>query len=150
MNNLKYNNDKGFILVAALLTLLILLSIGTLVYTVSTKDIRVSTRIVGEQKAFSAVETGVHQAIQNFAVGASVTNQVVDSSIDSNTTYSYNIGASSSGCTPPPAGFDIEKWSDDIYRATVTGTNTRYGNTMVAVDVGIGLFRSGTCAKTTE
>ncbi len=153
----KIKNKKGFAMIAALLAILILTAVGVLVFTVTTRDIRVSARVTGEKKAFSAAETGVHQAIQNFAVGGTsggnpndpTTWPQVDAATDPDTRYYYSVGASSSGCTPPPAGFDIEKWSEDMYAASVTGTNTRYGST-VQVDVGIGLFKSGTCAKTTD
>ncbi|GER94904.1 hypothetical protein A45J_2670 [hot springs metagenome] len=103
------------------------------------RDIRVSARVTGEKKALSAAEAGIHQVIQNFAVGGTASNVQVDPATDPDTRYSYAIGASSSGCTPPPAGFDIEKWSEDMYVANVTGTNTRYGSS-VQIDVGIGLF----------
>jgi len=142
-------NKEGFAMIAALLAILILTAVGVLVFTVTTRDIRVSARVTGEKKAFAAAEAGIHQLIQNFAVGGSASNVQVDPATDPDTRYSYTIGASSSGCTPPPAGFDIEKWSEDMYAASVTGTNTRYGST-VQVDVGIGLFKSGTCAKTTD
>jgi Tfp pilus assembly protein PilX len=142
-------NKNGFALIAALLAILIITAVGMLVFTVTTRDIMVSARVTGEKKAFSAAEAGIHQAIQNFAVGGTASNVQVDPATDPDTRYSYTIGASSSGCTPPPAGFDIEKWSEDMYAANVTGTNARYGST-VQVDVGIGLFKSGTCEKTTD
>lgn len=142
-------NKKGFAMIAALLTILILTAVGVLVFTVTTRDIMVSTRVTGEKKAFSAAETGIHRAIQNFAVGGTASNVQVDPATDPDTRYSYTIGASSSGCAPPPAGFDIEKWSEDIYAVNVTGTNTGYGST-VQVDVGIGLFKGGACAKTID
>lgn len=146
---LRITISNGFAMIAALLAILILTAVGVLVFTVTTRDIRVSARVTGEKKAFSAAEAGIHQIIQNFAVGGTANNVQVDPATDPDTRYSYTIGASSSGCTPPPAGFDIEKWSEDMYAASVTGTNDRYGST-VQVDVGIGLFKSGTCAKTTD
>lgn len=150
-------NKKGFALIAAILAILIITAVGLLVFTTTTQDIRVSTRVTGEKKAFSAAEAGIHQAIQNFTVGGTsggdpnnpITWPQVDATTDPDTRYYYSVGASSSGCIHPPAGFDIEKWSEDLYAANVTGTNTRYGST-VQVKVGIGLFKAGTCAKTTD
>ena len=142
-------DKKGFALIAALLAILIITAVGLLVVTVTTQDVRVSVRVTGEKKAFAAAEAGIHQAIQNFVPGGSANNVQVDPTADPDTRYSYTIRASSSGCVPPPAGFDIEKWSEDLYVANVTGTNTRYGSN-VQIDVGIGLFKSGTCAKTTD
>ena len=52
--------DDGFVLIAALFALLILTVLGVIAFTVSTRDIRISTRMTGEQKAFAAAETGLH------------------------------------------------------------------------------------------
>src|SRR4030042_2751472 len=53
--------ESGFALIVTLLSLLILTAMGLLVFTVSTKDIRISTRTIGEKKAFAAMEAGIHR-----------------------------------------------------------------------------------------
>ena len=50
---------EGFALIASLLTVFMLTAMGLLVFTVTTQDARMSSRSVGEKKAFSAAETGL-------------------------------------------------------------------------------------------
>ncbi|MCJ7496360.1 MAG: hypothetical protein MUP68_19320, partial [Deltaproteobacteria bacterium] len=57
---IKDQRKNGFALIAALMAIWILTAVGILVFTISTQDIRISGRLVGEKKAFSAVETGIH------------------------------------------------------------------------------------------
>ncbi|NTU42105.1 MAG: hypothetical protein HGA78_03445 [Nitrospirales bacterium] len=139
--------QQGFALIGALLAILIILAVGVLVFTVTTQDIRTSTRIVGEKKAFAAAEAGVHYAIQNFSAGASVTNQVVDAATDPDSRFSYTL--SSTGRPVQPPGYDLEKWNESLYSMTVTGENTKYGS-KVQIDTGLSEFHSGTESKTTE
>lgn len=144
MKVLKIKNKKGFALVAALLTILILTAIGVLIFTVTTQDIRVSTRVTGEKKAFSAAEAGIHRVIQNFnpdnlAAGV-VANVQVDPATDPDSRYTVNSIASSSMPPLPLPGYAIgggQQWGQRRYDASVTGTNTRYGSS-VTIDVGIG------------
>lgn len=144
MKGLKIENKKGFALIAALLAILILTAIGVLVFTITTQDIRVSTRIVGEKKAFSAAEAGVHYVIQNFNpdnLAANIVNNVqVDAATDPDSRYTVNSLSSSSMPPLPLPGYAIgggQQWGQARYNASVTGTNTRYGSS-VTIDVGIG------------
>jgi len=57
---------KGFALIAALLANLILLAVGILAVNLSSGDIRVSMRTVGDKKALNAAETGVHELSRLF------------------------------------------------------------------------------------
>ena len=58
--------EKGFALIASLLALWILAALGILVFTVTTQDVRISSKTVGEKKAFLAAESGVSWLTQNF------------------------------------------------------------------------------------
>jgi len=58
--------ESGFALIAALLAILILTAVGVLVFTVTTQDVRISSRMVGEKKAFFATEAGIHILAQGF------------------------------------------------------------------------------------
>lgn len=51
-------NNQGFAMIAALMALLMLTAVGTLVFTLSTQDIRVSMRVVSEKKAFNTAQSG--------------------------------------------------------------------------------------------
>ena len=57
---------RGFALVTAILAIMILMALGYLVISVSTGDLKISSRVVGEKKALSAAETGIHRMMQNF------------------------------------------------------------------------------------
>jgi len=138
--------EKGFALVAALMAIWILTSVGMLVFALSTQDIRISSRLVGEKKAFSATEAGVHRFMQSFdpaILSASVVNNVqVDATNDAESRYSVGMPArpTSGPATLPLPGYAIgggQQWGQDRYNVRVTGTNTRY-STFVSVDIGAG------------
>lgn len=142
-------DTKGFAMIAALLALLILTAVGVLVFTVTTRDVRISTRVTGEQKAFSAAEAGLHSLIQTSNLNAgsissyTATNVQVDAANDPDSRYT--IGNSTITGVPaslPISGFEVggstgKAWGQSISNKNVTGTNTRY-NSSVSVDVGIG------------
>lgn len=139
-------SKKGFALVAALMAISILTAIGLLVFALSTQDIRISSRLVGEKKAFSATEAGVHRFMQNFDpanLSASVVNNVqVDATNDAESRYSVGTPSrpTTGPATLPLAGYAIgggQQWGQDRYNVRVTGTNTRY-STFVSVDIGAG------------
>jgi hypothetical protein len=141
------NSEKGFAIVAALLAMMVLTAVGLLAFTLSTQDIRVSSRLIGEKKAFSATEAGIHRFTQNFDP-ASIPGWVVappmqvDASNDP--TSFYQIGTPTRPTTGPGilplTGYAIgggQQWGQERFNDTVTGTNTRY-NSMVQVNIGAG------------
>ncbi len=140
------HKEKGFALIAALLTIYVLTAVGILVFTVSTQDIRISGRLVGEKKAFAAAEAGVHRLTQildpaNLA-GSALSDQQVDSTNDPDSRYSIGTPArpDSGPSTVPLPGYAIgggQQWGQERFIARVTGTNTRYSS-MVQIDVGVG------------
>ena len=58
--------EEGFALIAALLAIWILTALGMLVFSVTTQDVRVSSRTLGERKAFTGAQSGIHWLTQNF------------------------------------------------------------------------------------
>ena len=139
-------NRNGFALVTAILAIMILMALGLLALSVSTDDVKISSRIVGEKKALSAAETGIHRRIQNFdpanMAGAQVSNTQVDSATDPASRYTIsNIGRPGSGPdTLPLTGYSIgggQQWGQRRYVARVGGTNTDYGSS-VQIDTGMG------------
>lgn len=138
--------EKGFALIAALLTIWVLTAVGILVFTVSTQDIRISSRLVGEKKAFAAAEAGIHSLTQTLnpanLSGSSVSNVQVDSSNDPDSKYTIGTPTrpTSGPSVVPLPGYAIgggQQWGQERFIARVTGTNTRY-NSMVQIDVGVG------------
>lgn len=143
-------NNKGFTLVAALMTLVLLMAVSTIVFVVTTKDLRIVTRSIGEKKAFSATEAGIHDFMNcnstlNGISGTACnkTDQPIAGGIDPHSKYS--IGESSIADLPasvPIAGYEIggssgKSWGDKVTAKTVTGKNTAYGSE-VQVDIGVG------------
>jgi len=142
--------EEGFALIAALLAIWILTALGMLVFSVTTQDVRVSSRTLGERKAFTAAQSGIHWLTQNFDPanpGNSVRSNVVVSSSDART--QYGIGPlNSDGTWVPKAGPAVvpyagyamaggETWGRKRFLARVSGTSTGYNST-VQMDVGVG------------
>jgi hypothetical protein len=139
--------EKGFALIAALLVFWVLTALGMLVFSVTTQDIRVSSRTVGERKSFSAAESGLHKLTQGFDPAnpnnSSVTNVVVDSTSSGDPRTTYSIAAPPGGWIPTngPGGVPIPgyepNWGRKRFLAQVTGKNTAYNSSM-QIQVGIG------------
>ena len=147
--------EKGFALIASLLALWILAALGILVFTVTTQDVRVSSRTVGEKKAFLAAESGIGWLMQNFnpanLAASAVSNVVSDygaagsisqSLIDPNSNFSVSTptAPTTGPAALPSPGYEIgggEVWGQARYVATITGNNTKY-NTTIPVQVGVG------------
>jgi hypothetical protein len=150
-------NKDGFAIIAAMLAILILTAVGLLVFTVTTQDIRVSTRVVGEKKAFAATEAGIHNLIQvSNTTAGNIATYTTSANFDDPTTWPqvdpgadpdsrYFVGNSTITGVPMAIsmpGYEIggsagKQWGQTVSNKSVTGTNTRYGS-MVTVDIGIG------------
>jgi Tfp pilus assembly protein PilX len=137
---------EGFALIASLLTVFILTAMGLLVFTVTTQDLRMSSRSVGEKKAFAAAETGLHLMMQVFNPDNLPALQVslvpIDSTNDPQTQYSVSAASFPSNGPEalPLAGYSMgggQTWGQNRYFAQVAGTNTRY-NSNLQIDVGLG------------
>jgi Tfp pilus assembly protein PilX len=140
--------ESGFALIAALLALWILTAVGVLVFTVTTQDVRISSRMVGEKKAFFSTEAGVHSLTRGFdPLNLSDTSKYnrdfyVNTGLDP---YSrYRIGPPAVPTSGPSAvpliGYSTggqQQWGSTRFVTTVTGTNAKYNST-VQVDVGVG------------
>jgi hypothetical protein len=139
----------GFILISALMALCILIALGTLVFIVTTQDIRISSRGLGEKKAFAAAETGAHVLIRDFDPAnkdaSKVTDVPVDAANDAESRYSISPPAGGWIPTQPPyaipiPGFSMgggEAWGRTRTLAISSGTNSRYQSN-VQIEVGVG------------
>jgi Tfp pilus assembly protein PilX len=145
-NKRKISTEKGFALIAAILACVILFALAMLVIHLSTGDLRVSTKTVGDKKAMSAAETGIHRMIQNFDpqnLGASATANVqVDAANDPSSVYTINTPAAptSGPVFLPMSGYAIgggQSWGQRRYVVAVEGRNTTY-NTHVDISTGVG------------
>jgi len=141
--------ENGFALIAALLANLILLAVGILAINLSSGDIRISMRTVGDKKALNAAETGVHELSRLFDPATAfngtvfpVSYRALSGGQDSTTQY-----AIAQPIVPPTGpstlqlnGYAIggaQMWGQTRYSTTVTGRNTAF-NTNVTVDVEVG------------
>jgi hypothetical protein len=147
---MRMQRESGFALIAALLAVWILTAMGLLIFTVTTQDVRISSRMVGEKKAFFSTEAGVHKLVEVF------------NPLNLNDTINYNkdvvvdpandkIGASQYRIATPevpkkgPAAIPLagyssgggQQWGSTRFVSTVTGRNTSYQST-VQVDTGVG------------
>jgi len=141
-------STAGFALIAALLAIIILTAVGTLAFVVSTQDIRISGRVVGEKKAFFAAEGGAHWLMGNFdptnLAGLTVNAQKVDSTNDPTSVFTVsnlNLATGEPETLPLP-GFStggMQEWGQQRYVATVTGQNTAHGsNVPINLSLGYG------------
>jgi hypothetical protein len=138
--------EKGFALIAAILSILILTAGGLLVFTVSTSDIRISGRLVGGKKAVSAAEVGAQALSMIFdpsnLVAAAVSNVPVDLTNDPASQYSIGIPTrpTTGPALLPMAGYSQsggQEWGQARFSALITGANTRYMS-KVQVNLGVG------------
>jgi len=142
----------GFALVAALMAIWILTAVGILVFTVSTQDLRISTRLVGEKRAFSALETGINALTRQFDYDDLKKFKDEETPADPGGDPGSRYKIKEPWIPRPeegPAfiyytGFS-EEWGRARFLTDVTGINTRYGSSMEArVGVGYGPVPGGT------
>jgi Tfp pilus assembly protein PilX len=140
------SSEKGFILVLAIMACVILFALAMLVINLSTSDLRVSSKNVGQKKALIAAETGIHRLIQNFnpqnLASSTATSVQVDSTNDPASVYTIFTPA-----TPtegpvflPMIGYAIgggQSWGQRRYVVGVEGRNTTYV-TKVTIQTGVG------------
>jgi Tfp pilus assembly protein PilX len=136
----RQKSEGGFVLIAALMAVMILMAVGFFILTTTSQDLRMSSRLVGERKAFSAAESGVHQICISLNPTALVAGipTYVDLIKDPSTSYTYTLPAQNATLpTIPLAGFDMSKaYVGSVYATTVTGSDASY-NSKVSIDIGI-------------
>ena len=66
----RQKSEGGFVLIAALMAVMILMAVGFLALTVTSQDILISSRLVGERKALSAAEAGAQQLCVSLNIAA--------------------------------------------------------------------------------
>jgi len=151
-----FNNEKGFVLLAAIIASLILLAVGMLVIYMSTGDLRTSSVTVGDKKALAATESGISRLIQdfntpafNYGTNCSTTSpdynyktisSGASAGVDSHTKYAVCTPTESDQAPLCPPGDDCSLWQLKRYDSRVVGNNTFY-NSLKQVNIGIG-YRS--------
>jgi hypothetical protein len=143
---MRIGENSGFALIAALLSIWILTAMGLLVFTVTTQDVRISSRMVGEKKAFYATEAGVHRLVEWFNP-LNLNDTKYNSPWDVDSTYPGSQFQIAKPAPPtkgpaaiPLAGYSSgggQQWGSTRFVSVVTGKNTKYQST-VQVDAGVG------------
>lgn len=151
-------SEKGFAFIAGLMACVILLALGALVVALSVGDIKSSSRLVGDKRAMTAVDKGVHRLIEGFnpldLSASQMTTLSADSSVDSSSKYEVFMPCvpcppeiwekKKDDCTCLPHGPDViwlkgysQQWGLKRFNVDVEGENTKY-KTSAAVNTGIG------------
>jgi hypothetical protein len=141
---------NGFSLVVVILAILILMALGFLALSVTTTDLKITDRIVGEKKALIAAEAGIHVLTKNFDPANIIAiNGSVDAAGDPASIYHILSPTAPTGAGAPTflplKGYSIgggQEWGLKLYETSVTGENTSY-NSSVQIDVGFGYFDGG-------
>jgi hypothetical protein len=144
----RLSSEKGFALITAIMACVILFALAMLIINLSTGDLRVSARSVGDKKAMSAAETGIHRAMQSFNPQNLAATVVAGVQVDpaNDPASVYTIGAPAAPATGPLflplEGYSIgggQTWGQRRYEMNVEGRNTAYGTRMnIRTGVGYG------------
>ena len=139
-SNNRMKSEDGFVLIAAIMAVMILIAVGFFALTVTTQDTRISTRVVGERKAFSAAEAGVNEICRTINPGnlVPITGQKIDTAKDPSAEFDATAPARN---TDYPSiqipGSDLSKaYAGAIFGVTVTGRDTSY-NSETSIEVGV-------------
>ncbi len=135
------SSEKGFVLIAALIAMMILMAVGFFALTVTSDDLKITSRLYGERKALSAAEAGVHDLCLVFDTSMNaLTNVKIDAANDPKMTYSVTKPVSDPNIPSVSAtGSSIEggkSWSFNVFNSVVTGRDASHGS-LVRLDVGL-------------
>jgi Tfp pilus assembly protein PilX len=145
---MRIRKEGGFALIAAVMANLILLSVGIIAINLSTQDLRISMKVVGDKKAMSAAEAATHWVMVNFDPGnpgaVAKTNRLLTELADglepkSRVTIAKPVASTAGPVQISMAGHDMSatQWVLLRYDTTVTGQNGDY-QTSVTLNVGLG------------
>jgi Tfp pilus assembly protein PilV len=156
-------NEKGFVLMAALIACLILLAIGMLVINMSTGELFTTSELVGQKKAIIAAESGVTKILndgfpENWTAANSYTEDAncgaegftaytwlpVQNSTDITTQFAVCAPRVSSQPAMPAPGYALGGGGGSTvsygymrYDTTAVGRSTVY-KAQTKIDVGVG------------
>jgi Tfp pilus assembly protein PilX len=145
---MRIRKEGGFALIAAVMANLILLSVGIIAINLSTQDLRISMKVVGDKKAMSAAEAATHWIMVNFDPAhpgtVAKTNRLLTELAAgleprSRVTITEPAASAVGPLQVSLAGHDMSatQWVLLRYDTTVTGRNEDY-QTSVTLNVGLG------------
>lgn len=126
----KRKSERGFVLLATLFGVLILIAVGLLALTMTTQDLRASGMYYCERRGFSAVDAGLTALCLAFDPNTTVavSDIQVDSANDPATTYSYTKPTRDSATpTIQAVRSDLTvgsgyNWVYELYGSSITGS----------------------------
>lgn len=128
--SVRRKSEKGFVLIVALVAIIIIMALGFFILTTTTQDIRISARLVGERKAFSAAESGVHEICRllNPTSPVAIPWTSIDPTNDPNLQYRADVPVRNGDMpTIPLPGYDLSKaYVGAVFDTTVYGRDTSY------------------------
>lgn len=136
-------SQNGVVMLAALMAVLILTVVGFFALTTSGDDIQIAARVISEEQALSAAESGVHATCTSYLTASNFNGQPAladlppTSSIGGDTRVSYGIVGFNKISVRGAIGSNIaggNPWQTSIYFPVITGT---YGANRVQIQVGI-------------
>ncbi len=145
----------GFVLVNALMILTLLLSVSALVFYITTKDLRISTRIAGEKRAFVATESGINNLLfqtDQLKLSGLLTQQSFQSITEPPLArFAFSVPGTpvvpnNTACRPIVQGNSAEEDSGKFGYAFAGSKRVRGGdanyNTAVQIEVGVEYYTS--------
>lgn len=126
----KRKSEQGFVLIAALFAMLILIAVSIVALTMTREDIRGSGQYICERRCFSAADAGLTALCLAFDPNVLVpsSNVTVDAANDPSSQYSYTKPTRNDAMPRIPAiRSDLTvgsgyHWVYEIYNGSVTGT----------------------------
>ena len=133
-------SQSGFALIVAIIAMMILIALGFFALTVSTQDIRISTRLVCERKAFSAAEAGVSEACRALDPHAPALIDWTEYDATNNPGVEFWVDKPDRDDDYPQInipGFSLKHaWAGSVFATEVTGRDTNC-NSQTKINVGV-------------
>lgn len=128
----KRKSEKGFVLVVALLATMILVAVGVFALTITSQDVRIVRHVIGERRALSAAESGVHLVLMQLNPMAPVIyNGQIDPVNDPGLRYTTNVPVRNNNMPSiSMPGFDLSRaYVGSVFDTVITGQDDTYGTT---------------------
>ena len=136
----RQKSENGFVLIAAIMAVMIMLAVGFFILTTSTQDIRISSRLVGERKAISAAEACLEALYASpLSLDVLVTTNYSGIQIDpaNDPSVSYSASTRILSGSAVAIGYDLATgFSSAVYETVVTGTDSSHGSS-ASIAIGI-------------
>jgi hypothetical protein len=129
-------SEEGFVFLIALVGVFVLMAIGFFALSSISEDLMISYRLVGERKAFSAAESGVHAILGQDSFANATGWTKVDPVNDPKVEYSATIPVLSTIAPKVHLPGFPTGYTSNAYVANVTGRDTTYGST-ITIEVGL-------------